>query len=108
MTTLRNCTLDKYSVKYELQNTSPNVEIFFILTCAACHSLLQGLMNDFLMRYLSSFKNISSPSFQFCEYLNISICPVTETGSVSSHSCVCTAVWSLLCALLCVYGLHVW
>ena len=55
---------------------------------------LQGLMNDYLMRYLSSYKNISSPSFQFCEYLNISICPATETNSVSSYYvCVYTHVY---------------
>ena len=44
---------------------------------------VQGLMNDYLTTYLSSFENATSPSFQFCEYLNISVCPASETNYVS-------------------------
>ena len=44
---------------------------------------LQELLNDVLMAYLTSFNNDTSPSFEFCEYLNISVCPVSETNSVS-------------------------
>ena len=40
-------------------------------------------MNDYLMAYMSSFKNVTSPSFEFCEYLNISVCRITETNNVS-------------------------
>ena len=41
-------------------------------------------MNDGLRLYLSHFKNGTSPVFKFCEYLNISVCPPTETNNVSS------------------------
>ena len=40
-------------------------------------------MNDYLRRYLSSYKNVSAPSFQFCDYLNISVCPASEANHVS-------------------------
>jgi lysosomal alpha-mannosidase len=40
----------------------------------------QELINDVLMAYLTS-GGTQSPSFEFCEYLNVSYCPVTETNS---------------------------
>ena len=43
------------------------------------YHITQKLINDVLMAYLGD----ESPSFEFCEYLNISVCPVTETNSVS-------------------------
>ena len=44
-------------------------------------------MNDGLRLYLSNYKNGSPPVFGFCEYLNISVCPPTETNNVSLSSC---------------------
>ena len=39
-------------------------------------------MIDVVMAFLASKSNATSPSLQFCEYLNISICPASETDSV--------------------------
>ena len=45
----------------------------------------QELINDVAVSYASTMTGERPPDFQFCEYLNISICPASETGSVSCH-----------------------
>ena len=51
---------------------------------------LQELINDVIMAYMYSAANVTSPTFQFCEYLNISVCPATEKDSVGCRR-VCTS-----------------
>ena len=43
-----------------------------------------ALVADVAGAYVSSKSGSSSPEFQSCEYLNISICPATEQGNVSA------------------------
>ena len=41
----------------------------------------QQLISDVIVSYASSKTGTTLPDFQFCEYLNISICPASETDS---------------------------
>jgi len=47
--------------------------------------LLQNLFNDVVGAFASGKSGQPPLVFQFCEYLNVSICPATETDSVSSN-----------------------
>ena len=47
-----------------------------------------ALVADVAGAYMSEKSSSSPPSFQTCEYLNVSICPATVPGNVST--CTCT------------------
>ena len=42
----------------------------------------ETLIADVAGAYISDKSNSSSPNFQTCEHLNVSICPATEQGNV--------------------------
>ena len=43
-----------------------------------CHDVISKTINDLAVR-----KNAKAMDLKFCEYLNISVCPPSESGNVS-------------------------
>ena len=61
-----------------------------------------ALVADVAGAYMSEKSSSSPPSFQTCEYLNVSICPATVPGNVSTYTCTCTCICT--CTLYCMHN----
>ena len=66
-----------------------------------------ALVADVAGAYMSEKSSSSLPSFQSCEYLNVSICPVTVPGNVSTLCCIHNILlWWEIFAMITYYGLR--